>query len=769
MKKVTSYKREKRKYLNGIDYMLRKMKLHILLLSLCAVAVIAYSAFCTIDMKIKDAEATQIYARNYTEQIADMVDIEIGAMGKLVDNLADSMGRLSLETDIGEFVNRKRILYGFDFIVFSNGKSQEKILTGILPEKARASWTQIGADVYENDLDPGEKAVKIANEYVHQIQNVYSGDKKIGTLWIGKKENKLRDIFVTKTLQKKNSVSYLVDGQGDILLSSEEKSEGLNLSVVFGNDESTRENIINMRKNIQEGKNGIFRFFTEKNQKYFLSYAVTETSDWVMATTIPANLFTGFSDSYVKKMLGNFFAAVVVYGAVFILLFKRYADNSRRIEELAFYDDVTGGINRIEFQLKYQELCRRKKADRYTLVLMNCMDFKMINRSLGVKDADQMLRYFYTVIQSFIDPGKGEFAARTEMDHFFLCLRELDPDALRRRLNRIVEEINSFRNTEISSCNVSFWMGACRIEDNDTDITILQDQIRAVMKEQSRQNVGVLIFYDRRTAEKIQRERELEALFEDALVNGDFQVYMQPKVDITKQEIAGAEALSRWILPEKGMISPAEFIPVLEQNGMIRLLDRYVFDAVCRWICQWKEQGQKLFPVSVNLSRSHFVNETFLSDFVRIADKYQIDRSLIEFEVTETIFLDATQINIVKESLKTIHRYGFKCSLDDFGVGYSSLALLKDFEIDVLKLDRTFFRDLESKKARDVITCIVGMAEKLNIKIVAEGIETQEQLRYLEFIRCFIVQGYFFSRPLPLQEFETWVQEFDFNESRKKF
>lgn len=175
---------------------------------------------------------------------------------------------------------------------------------------------------------------------------------------------------------------------------------------------------------------------------------------------------------------------------------------------------------------------------------------------------------------------------------------------------------------------------------------------------------------------------------------------------------------------------------------------------------KWKEAGETLFPVSVNLSRSHFVDENFLGSFVRIADKYQIDRSLIEFEVTETLFLDAAQLNKAREGLQMIHKNGFRCSLDDFGYGYSSLTLLREFEIDVLKLDRSFFLNLESSRARDVIASILDMTEKLHISTVAEGIETQQQMEYIRTVNCDTIQGYYFSRPLPVEEFEAWLREF---------
>lgn len=760
MRKLKSYQKEKRKYLNELDDIARKIKIHIILMIVIAVTVIGYSAYCTIDMKLKDAKSTRMYVQNYTEQIADMIDMQIESYVGMVNSLTESVLQKETLEEVQGLLDRKRRLYGYDFAILQPADGGEKLISGQAPESGENMNELQKTGHFFSVLEKGHCAVGLSNGNVLLAKHIYADNKKIGTLWVGEREEKLYDIFVTKTLQKENSASYIINDHGDILLSSDPESQNLNLAVLLANDTYTRRQIVQMRDRIADGKNGVFLLTTENRKNYYLSYAVTEVDEWITVTMIPATLFTGFSYTFVKKMLGSLLMVLAVFGALSFLLFRSYRENNRKLQKIAFRDEITGGFNRNEFQMRYQELCRRKIADQYTLVLMNCMDFKMINQLLGSKSGDDMLKYFYHVMDSFLRHSQGEFAARTEMDHFYLCLREKDPSVLERRIERIVDEINSFRGTEFSGCSIFFWLGACKIEENDKDLTILQDQVTAVVRNQSRQDVGRLIFYDKAFAEKLQKERELEHLFEDSLLKGDFQVYFQPKVDICKGEIVGAEALVRWILPGRGIVPPGEFIPLLEGNGKIRMLDRYVFDVTCRWLEKRKKEGERIFPVSVNLSRNHFVNENFLVDFVRIADKYKIDRSWLEFEVTESIFLNGGQIRKVKDGIQMIHSYGFGCSLDDFGFGYSSLTLLREFDIDILKMDRSFFLDPESRKAGDVISCIVNMAEKLNIRTVAEGIETQEQMEFLKNVHCDVVQGYFFSRPLPVREFEKWVREF---------
>ncbi len=182
-----------------------------------------------------------------------------------------------------------------------------------------------------------------------------------------------------------------------------------------------------------------------------------------------------------------------------------------------------------------------------------------------------------------------------------------------------------------------------------------------------------------------------------------------------------------------------------------------MFERVCSLLKKWIQSGRKLFPVSVNLSRQHFKTPDFLHTFLKITEQYSVPRRLIEFELTESILFDDQRIEVVKNSIKQMHELGFLCSLDDFGSGFSSLGLLKEFDVDTIKLDRRFFLDISNPKTKDVIACLIELSERLGVHTVAEGIETREQLDYLRAVHCDMVQGYVFSRPLPVPDFENWI------------
>lgn len=760
MKQPVTSRKVRKRYLKSMEYMRKKMWIHMIILSVIALGVILYAAFCTVHMKTQDAKATKEYVANYTEQIANMIQMDVNDVINTVYSLSKAVEEDHAQGDLQTFLDQKQELYKLDFIAICNLEGKIQTIAGTFPGKPEQMENLKNKEVFKDALDKKECAVGISNGYVMFAKDLYANGEKTGTFWVGNKDEKLRDIVSTKIFRKEKIGSFIFDGEGEILLSSDLNNPYKNLEELFENGSMEEKQLEDVYKDVSEGNRSLFAVRSDIGKRYFFTCIETEVNDWVAMTTMPSDLFTGFSDSYVKEMLACILAAFVVFFAFFVLLFRSNVENGWKLERLAFRDDITGGINRTEFRIKYQELCRKEKAEQYTLVLMDCEDFKMINKSLGDKNGDKMLKYFYSVISSSLNTENEEFVSRTEMDHFFIFLREKNREVVCERIQHMVEQINLFRDTDISRFDVSFWLGACPVEGNELDLTLLQDRVRAVVQRQTSKETGTLVYYDKGLAEKMERERELEHLFEESFVNGDFQVYFQPKVNIHKGKVTGAEALVRWLIPGQGMISPGEFIPLLEKNGKIIRLDRYVFEKTCIWMRDWCDRGNQAFTVSVNLSRSHFVDENFLADFVKIADKYQIDRSRIEFEITEAVLLDASQIKNVREGLQMIHQYGFKSSIDDFGTGYSSLSLLQEFDIDTLKLDRSFFQDINNAKARDVVACIVDIAKKLDIRTVVEGIETLQQVEYLKKMECNTIQGFFFSRPLPIPEFEQWLYRF---------
>ncbi|HGZ2699170.1 TPA: putative bifunctional diguanylate cyclase/phosphodiesterase, partial [Clostridioides difficile] len=291
------------------------------------------------------------------------------------------------------------------------------------------------------------------------------------------------------------------------------------------------------------------------------------------------------------------------------------------------------------------------------------------------------------------------------------------------------------------------------ISKSDNDINTIMDRANTARKTIKGGHKNSFAFYDKEMHKKILKEKEIENSMVDALNNGEFIVYFQPKYSLSDYQIIGAEALVRWDNPQKGLIPPIEFIPVFERNGFIVNIDFYVFEEVCKKIREWMDEGQKVVPISVNLSRMHFVNSNFIEEFKLIVDKYKIPTRLIELELTETAVLD--NIEGLLDTMNNLKEKGFVISMDDFGTGYSSLNLLKELPVDILKLDRAFFTEKdESNNEKIVISNVIKMAKELKMKVISEGVETISQVEFLKQIGCDMVQGYLFSKPMPVKEFE---------------
>lgn len=517
----------------------------------------------------------------------------------------------------------------------------------------------------------------------------------------------------------------------------------------------------------------VFRFnkkFRERRMEMiFLAatfIAALVCSVWNTAKIVTAReSFGGFlKRETLKAYVIRMNLAIIVISLVFILLFylvfKIYDAGRKELTEKVFFDEVTGGINGRAFRMKYRQIMPEIQPFTYTVILLDAQNFKLINEKFGEESGDRLLHDSYQTILKHIKEEDNEFAARSELDHFFICMKEGKQETIQKRIDEIIRDINEAWGNKAANHPVTFWQAACVVEDNQSDIMAIKAKVRAALQKQRLDVSGGCVFYNQKIMETIKRNHKLENLFETSIEHHNFEMYLQPKVEVGSWELKGAEALVRWNHPEEGIIFPSEFIPLFEKDGKIQELDRYMFEETCKFIKERRCNGKKTFPISVNLSRNHFQTPDFLDKFVEIADRYEVPRNLLEFELTERIFVDDYSIENIKAGMHRIHEMGFLCSIDDFGAGYSSLGLLREFEIDVLKLDRSFFMDLSDRKSRKIIKCLIELAKNMDVQTVAEGIETEEQMIELQDLPCNLIQGYIFSKPLPAGDFEKWEGEF---------
>lgn len=488
-------------------------------------------------------------------------------------------------------------------------------------------------------------------------------------------------------------------------------------------------------------------------KKIQVSAYCLKNTEWVQIAMIP-------SDFLVKKLKYEsdlyFFLALILSVVFGIIIYIQIREN-KISEKMLYTDSLTGGYNRDGFLRAAGEVLKKGKMNNYSVVYLNVKNFRYINESWGEGDGNKTLVFIYKEMQKLVK--EQELAARSSMDHFFLLLDENTDDEIEERVRRTIEAVNNKIGKRFGRYSLEFSAGAYRLGENEE---ISQAMNKAMHASRLGEGKCICSFYQGTIAERIRRENHLNALFDESLKNHDFYVYLQPKVSAGKEKYCEAEALVRWIHPVEGMIYPSDFIPLLERNGKICSLDLYIFEECCKLIQSWIGRGKTVTHISVNLSRFHIRNRgiNVWKQYQEIKERYQIPDGVLEIELTETALLESHQFEFVKQVLDGFRRIGMTVALDDFGFAYSSLSLLKALEVDTLKLDRTFFLN-ENERSRSVVRNVIQLAHSLHMNVVAEGIENMEQVEALRGMKCDLIQGYVYSRPISIDDFEAWREYYE--------
>lgn len=426
-----------------------------------------------------------------------------------------------------------------------------------------------------------------------------------------------------------------------------------------------------------------------------------------------------------------------------------------QLEKLAYVDPVTGGWNRTRFELEVEKLVAANPPDTFVMVSVDIQKFKLINDLFGIEVGDRVLKHVSDTLTRQLNPG--ECIGRESADNFNLLLKTDTQENLRGRLTGMAEAVNSYNEWLERKYMILLSAGVYLVAEKNEPPIKLRDRANVARKNGKKTGGSALCdcqFYSELDRMMLVREKDVENRMRDALDAGEFVIYLQPKIALKDGSVAGAEALVRWLDPRKGLIFPGDFIPVFEKNGFIVELDLCVFEQTCKLLRGWMDEGRMPVPISVNMSRVHLSDPDYLKRYEQIREKYDIPIQYLEIELTETLIFEEPEalIPVIDE----IHSRGYRCAIDDFGSGYSSLNVLKDLHVDVLKLDRVFFDHQfeENPRAQDVVSMVIELAERLNMNTVAEGVETAEQVEFLKKTSCGYVQGYAFYKPLLPEDFE---------------
>lgn len=383
----------------------------------------------------------------------------------------------------------------------------------------------------------------------------------------------------------------------------------------------------------------------------------------------------------------------------------------------------------------------------YGAVFLNIKEFGIINEIYGGKTADGILVEMGKKIYNLMDKYK-EVACYQKGGNFLLFL-EGKKDDLVFKVSTLNEHLSVVDGYEYIKLKLSFG-----IKLIDEKYPIIEKEIeKAKFAEKKSNDEDLIRFYDAEMDE-IQKElQDMTIQFDDAINNEEFEIYLQLKWNLKQNDWCGAETLVRWRHPKKGLISPGKFIPLFEENGYITTLDAYVFEKSCKLLRKMIDNGERVVPLSINLSKRHFSNINFMSHYEEIANKYEIPHNLIEFEITEGLLMD--NVDVFTRFIRVFHDNDYFIAMDDFGAGYSSLNMIHELEFDVIKIDAKFFRAGLDESNKIIIRSIVSLCHKLHKTVVAEGIENENEVDFLKEIGCDIIQGYYFAKPVPEDDFRN--------------
>ncbi|MCR5734592.1 MAG: EAL domain-containing protein [Lachnospiraceae bacterium] len=490
---------------------------------------------------------------------------------------------------------------------------------------------------------------------------------------------------------------------------------------------------------------------------------------WMSADTAEGS--TLFSKAYFSVSIWNVliyaaFCIVIAILAILIFIFALVSilkgfKNQRRTMKIFFEDVVTKGHNWMWFLVRGDHLLKSSAAMKESYAVINFSFVKYTNYCLchSIEEGDRMLKRIYDTISLYL--GRKELIAHSPApSDFALILRFMDVNALKLRLDNIIHELE-----KIDADHIFTFQAGVDVINAARDSRERSERKRRLNLEREYNNACAarasladkdssgMAFFDSRLMEEQIWEDKVRERQRSALEKEEFVVYYQPKYDPATDKLKGAEALIRWQSPEFGLVPPGRFIPIFEKNGFITQIDHYMLAHVARDQMKWLKEGKECVPVSVNVSRAHFVESDLADQIKEIVDSEGTPRKLIEIELTESAFFDDKKALI--STIKKLKEYGFTVSMDDFGSGYSSLNSLKDMPLDVLKLDADFFRGENADDRGEIVVAeTIRLAKNLKMMIVAEGVEDREQVEFLAKQGCDMIQGFIYDKPMPGEEFE---------------
>lgn len=542
-------------------------------------------------------------------------------------------------------------------------------------------------------------------------------------------------------------ISFVLTPDGNFIFPPQTSDEGVKKAIEYDFDLVALNQTI--RLNVDQ-KTGMYIDVVEINAKTYHLLSSPILGDMMSIRLIPPSN----EGENIFSLINQFLLVLIVFFGSYMLILVNKRRKEREFEEkmfaLAYHDDLTQ-IHNWEWMQAYMNASQETIQNK-TMIIINIKDFKTVNALYGRDYGDAILR---EIALKLAEQSWAEAVARGSSDSFLMLVERCSFNSLKDNLTTM---FNSLRKIDEDANPVYFRCGVVDILNPLAKVNCYQlfDQLVDAMNEAFIPKKSEIIFYSETMRAEEEKNQRLREEFTGAMKDGEFEVFLQPKYSIKTGKLAGAEALIRWKYKKEEYISPGDFVPLFEQDGTVKEIDRFVFRRVCAQFALWKDLQLPLLPISVNLSRVQMDNENLVSELCSITEAYRVKKRLVQLEITESgYFQDMDQLIHVLDDLNEV---GFELAMDDFGTGYSSFSLLKDMPLKVLKIDKSFVDKIDDRKGQHIVKGIITMARHLNIECLAEGVETEEQYNILRDFDCDYIQGYYLARPMPVAQYEELLR-----------
>lgn len=747
----------------------KQRMLHILLtlllsLLLCG-SLLTASAFYIVTLRRSVRNEAYDSIREASRLGSDVLSRTIQKDMQIVNSLSGLLSRFSGDEhtdDVWNYVSQYAYDNGFSEAVIADTNGQ-----AISHDGTRFSVK--GQESFEHCMDGGHG---VSDPFTSKVNGkdivafyapLYWDGEIVGMVDMSKPADELQQVFSISFYQDAG-YSYIIDRQGGRILTSdhvEADRSNTNLLTLLRED-NVGEEIRRVENEWNQGISGTACLRSGTQIKYIAYKPIEGTEDWLLVCVVPES---ALMNRFQTVLYGALFLCAILL-ALFLIIMILLRRGYKAKMKMAYTDPVTGALNWGGFQQAVSRQFNGPPENHFIFVLLDLHRFREVNETVGYSEANRLLCYIADEIGKAT--GKNELFSRIAGDKFAIMMENREEGDIECRLTLLTQKIIEFDITASLHRKMKVYFGLVRlntIQEGEQDwlreaTKSAYTALRYVKQQEdwerhrARAEKKLLYaVYDDTMMQREDLEHRLEREMADALEGGQFEVYLQPKVHLHTGRTVGAEALIRWRHPELGIISPGVFIPLFERNHFIIQMDRYVYQTVCSTLRRWIDSGFQPLPISVNVSRLHLYDDGFVDKLVALVEAEQIPPEYLELEFTESLFADEMELfNSVLDRLST---YGFLLSMDDFGSGYSNLNLLKDIRVDILKIDRGFLHDIMvNPRGEKVLLGVMDIARRLCLQVVCEGIETQEQADKLKQIGCDIAQGFWFARPMAVDEFE---------------